>query len=196
MPNIENDPENPKDLQQVFNKMSTAKANIITLPRMLNMLITEGFLSQAQEIKAEVEFNDDLPEVVMHTGVMEIYSKANKAKEALRVFQRMIYLGISPNAYTYSVLIKALTKDPNFLNDAKQYVLEMMDKGMQPNARTYTAVFYAFARLGEDKLNEGKEFVKQIKARGFVANKKAVREVLKDKSEPIAKSVIDILFGE
>lgn len=72
MPNIENDPENPKDLQQVFNKMRTAKANIITLPRMLNMLITEGFLSQAQEIKADVVFNDDLPEVVMHTGVMEI----------------------------------------------------------------------------------------------------------------------------
>ena len=163
---------------------------------MLNMLITEGFLSQVQEIKAEIVFNDELPEVVMHTGVMEIYSKANKAKEALRVFQRMIYLGISPNAYTYSVLIKGHSKDPNFLNDAKQYVLEMMDKGMQPNARTYTAVFYAFARLGEDKLNEGKEFVKQIKARGFVANKKAVREVLKDKSEPIVESVIDILFGE
>lgn len=69
MPNIENDPENPKDLKQVFNKMRTitAKANIITLPRMLNMLITEGFLSQAQEIKAEIVFNDDLPEVVMHT---------------------------------------------------------------------------------------------------------------------------------
>ncbi|KAM5560818.1 pentatricopeptide repeat-containing protein [Rosa sericea] len=199
IPDIENDPENPKDLQQVFNKMHTGEGFVKTVVRMFKMLEREGFLSQAQEIRAKIYSlceSNDMPEVVIHTGMMEIYSKADRSKEALRVFQRMISLGVAPNAYTYSVLIKALTKDPDFLDDAKQYVLEMMGNGMQPNAKTYTTLFYAFAQLGKDKLKEAKEFVKQMKARGFVANKKAVKEVLKGKKAPIAKMVINILFAE
>ncbi|KAM5560819.1 pentatricopeptide repeat-containing protein [Rosa sericea] len=193
---IEDDPENPKNLEQKFDTMRRTGALVSTVTRMLNMLRNDGFLSQAEEIRTALEVDHNLPEVVTHTGVIEIYGRHDEAKHALKVFLRMLSLGVSPNAYTYSVLIKALAKDSNFLGDAKKYLLEMMDKGMQPNARTYTPVFKAFARLEQDNVKKGKEFLMEMEAMGFRANKKAVMEVLKDRKGPVIKTVIKILFGK
>ncbi|XP_062005588.1 pentatricopeptide repeat-containing protein At4g31850, chloroplastic-like [Rosa rugosa] len=168
---IEDDPENPKDLQQVFYKMRKGRPVINIFTKMIIML------------------NDT-----------HIYAKADEVKEVLKVFMRMLSLGVAPNAYTNSVrsqlLIKALAKDPNFLGDVKMYTLEMMDKGMRPNARTYTAVFKAFARLKDFKVEKGKEFLKELKAWGFVPNKKVVMEVLKGRKGPVVKTVINILFAK
>ncbi|KAM5560826.1 hypothetical protein ABKV19_021797 [Rosa sericea] len=193
---IEDDPENPKDLQQVFDMMRKGRPVINTFTKMIIMLKKDGFFCQVQEVLSELESTNKIPDVVTHTGVMGIYSKADEVKEVLKVFMRMLSLGVAPNAYTYSVLIKALAKDPNFLGDVKMYTLEMMDKGMRPNARTYTAVFKAFARLKDFKVEKGKEFLKEMKARGFVPNKKAVMEVLKGRKGPVVKTVISILFAK
>ena len=60
----------------------------------------------------------------------------------------MLATKITPNFYTYSVLIKALSADPNLFKFAKVNLLDMMKKKMHPNAGTYTAVFKGFARQG------------------------------------------------
>lgn len=57
-------------------------------------------------------------------------------------------------------------------------------------------VFEAFA--GEEKMEEAKQFLEEMKANGFVADKKAmraIRQVLEAKG-PVVKTIIDILFGE
>nr|AFK39049.1 unknown [Lotus japonicus] len=106
---------------------------------------------------------------------------------------RMLASGVSPNAYTYAVLIRVLVKDAKFLKDAKEYVLEMMDKGMRPNAETYTAVFKGLVR--EEKLDEAVQLLEQMKAKGFVPDEKAVGEVLADKRGSVFRNVMNILFG-
>ncbi|XP_050381005.1 pentatricopeptide repeat-containing protein At5g65560-like [Argentina anserina] len=192
---IEDDPENPKDLEYYFNMMCKNGPYIHTLTKMLTMLKNDGFLSQILEIMIVID-DGKIPDVVTHTGVMGFYARADEVKEVLKVFMRMLSLGVAPNAYTYSVLIKALAKDPNFIGDVKKYTLEMMDKGMQPNVRTYAAVFQAFSRLKDFKVEKGREFLKEMKARRFVPNKKAVMEVLKGRKGPVVKMVINILFGK
>lgn len=80
----------------------------------------------------------------------------------------MLASGVMPNAYTYSVLIKGVVAgsgDAAKLGEAKKYVLEMMNKGMRPNAGTYTALFEGFAK--EQKVEEGREFLEQMKAKGI-----------------------------
>ncbi|KAL6142455.1 hypothetical protein ACLB2K_060735 [Fragaria x ananassa] len=193
---IEGDPENSKDLEYAFDMMCRMEPIVHTITRMVNMLNKDGFRSQALEIWSKFDFGGDIPEVVTHTGVMEIYAKSDQAKEAHKVFRRMLSLRVVPNAYTYSVIIKALAKDSDFLEDAKTYLLEMMDKGMQPNARTYTPVFKAFARLEEDNVKKGKEFLMEMKAKGFRAKKKDVMEVLKGRKGHVVQTVISILFGK
>lgn len=187
------DPEDPTDLQEVFHKMRTdgLQNNAV---KMFDALSMDGLTHEALELFAQIKDKGHMPDVVAHTAVIEAYAAAGKPKDALKVYLRMLACGVAPNAYTYTLLIKALAADPNFVGDAKKYVLEMMEKGMRPNAGTYVAVFEAFA--GEDKAEEGSEFLEQMKGKGFVADEKAVREVLKSRRGPVVISVINILLGK
>ncbi|KAK8942122.1 hypothetical protein KSP40_PGU016468 [Platanthera guangdongensis] len=45
----------------------------------------------------------------------------------------MLASGVSPNAYTYTVLVKGLARDSKILK-AHKYLLEMMSMGIRPSA--------------------------------------------------------------
>ena len=64
---IEDDPENPKDLQYVFDTMCRMEPLIHTVTRMANMLKKDGFISQIHELSTNAN-SGDVPEVVIHTG--------------------------------------------------------------------------------------------------------------------------------
>lgn len=137
-----------------------------------------------------------MPDVVAHTAVIEAYANAGQAKEASKTFMRMLACGVSPNAYTYSVLIKGLAAsgDRKLLKEAKKYVVEMLGKGMRVNVGTYVSVFEAIAKMGIAE--EGKEFLEVMKGKGFTPDENEVREILKGKRGPEFRSVMDILFGK
>ncbi|KAM1110917.1 hypothetical protein ACFX13_010326 [Malus domestica] len=189
------DPEDPKDLQEVFHKMrSDGLTN--NAVKMFDALSKDGLTHEALELFAQIKDKGHMPDVVSHTAVIEAYANAGKTKEALKVYMRMLASGVAPNAYTYSVMIKALAADlgGNFLGDAKKFLLDMVGKGMRPNAGTYTAVFEGFARL--EKAEEGRELLEEMKGKGFMPEETAVKEVLKSKRGPVVRTVINILFGK
>lgn len=190
----------PEDLPELFNKVhNTGEGFFKSFVKMFDNLGTDGYTDLAMDIGNQVTEEGIIPPVVVLTGIIDEYAEAGKTVEALHVYRMMLDSEhCAPNAYTYSVIIKALAADPgpNFLGIAKEFVMEMMGKGMQPNASTYTAVFEAFA--GEEKMEEAKQFLEEMKANGFVADKKAmraIRQVLEAKG-PVVKTIIDILFGE
>ncbi|XP_057427972.1 pentatricopeptide repeat-containing protein At4g38150-like [Lotus japonicus] len=187
------DPEDPKDLQEIFHNMRSGDGLFNHAVKMFDALSKEGLTHEALELFGQIKDKGQMPDVVAHTAVLEAYAGAGKSKEALKVFMRMLASGVSPNAYTYAVLIRVLVKDAKFLKDAKKYVLEMMDKGMRPNAETYTAVFKGLVR--EEKLDEAVQLLEQMKAKGFVPDEKAVGEVLADKRGSVFRNVMNILFG-
>lgn len=162
--------------------------------KMFDALSKEGLTHEALELFGQIKDKGHMPDVVSHTAILEAYANAAQPKEALKVYMRMLASGVSPNAYSYAVLIKGLSVDPKFLRDAKKYLLEMMDKGMRPNAATYTAVFEALAK--EEKPDEAAELLEQMKAKGFVPDEMAVKEVLSNKRGPVFRTVINILFGK
>ncbi|KAE8704042.1 putative zinc finger protein [Hibiscus syriacus] len=162
------EPQDPQNLQEVFHNMR-GDGLINNAVKMFDALSKDGLTHEALELFAH--------------------------KEALKSFMRMLASGVAPNAYTYTVLIKGLAvTDAKHLVDAKKYLMEMMGKGMKPNANTYTAVFEAFARV--EKVEEAKEFLGQMKEKGFVPDEKDVRAALTDKRGPVFRSVMSILFDK
>ncbi|XP_028791455.1 pentatricopeptide repeat-containing protein At4g38150-like [Neltuma alba] len=187
------EPKDPKDLQEIFHNMRSGDGLLNHAVKMFDALSKDGLTHEALELFGQIKDKGQMPDVVAHTAIIEAYANAGQPKEALKVYMRMLASGVSPNAYTYTVLIKGLASDSKFLGDAKKYMLEMMEKGMKPNAVTYTAVFEALAR--DDKAEEATHFLEQMKTKGFVADEKAVREVLSSKRGPIFRTVLSILFG-
>lgn len=187
------EPKDPKNLQEIFHKMRTEGLFNNAL-KMFDALSKDGLTHEALELFAQIKDKAQMPDVVAHTAVIEAYASAGggHSKDALKAFVRMLASGVAPNAYTYSVLIKGLAADAR-LADAKKYLLEMMEKGMKPNAATYTAVFEGLAR--EEEGEEGREFLEEMKGKGFVADERAVREVLKDRRGQVVRRTMSILFG-
>ncbi|CAJ1977911.1 unnamed protein product [Sphenostylis stenocarpa] len=188
------DPKDPKDLQQIFHKMRSGDGLFNHAVKMFDALSKEGLTHEALELFGQIKDKGQMPDVVAHTAILEAYANAAQPKEALKVYLRMLASGVSPNAYTYAVLITGLAADAKFMKDAKKYLLEMMDKGMKPNAKTYTYVFEGLVK--EERLDEAASLVGQMKARGFVPEEKAVREVLSNKRGPVFRNVINVLFDK
>jgi pentatricopeptide repeat protein len=188
------EPKDPKDLQEIFHNMRTQDGLLNNAVKMFDALSKDGLTHEALELFAQIKDKGHMPDVVAHTAVIEAYANAGQPKEALKVYLRMLASGVAPNAYTYTVLIKGLAADANYIGDAKQYLMEMMGKRMRPNAGTYTAVFEALAK--EQKLDEAREYLEQIKSKGFVPDEKSVRGVLNTKRGQVFRAVINILFGK
>ena len=188
------EPNDPKDLQEIFHNMRTKDGLFNNAVKMFDALSKDGLTHEALELFSEIKDKGHMPDVVAHTAIIEAYANAGQPKECLKVYLRMLASGVAPNAYTYTVLIKGLAKNDNYIGDAKKYVMEMMGKGMRPNAGTYTAVFEALAK--EQKVDEAREIVEQMKSKGFVPNEAAVREVLNNKRGQVFTTVINVLFGK
>lgn len=161
---------------------------------MFDALSQQGLTHEALELFSQIKDKNQMPDVVANTAIIEAYANAGQPKEALKAYMRMLASGVWPNAYTYTVLIKGLAFDAKFLKDAKKYLLEMMEKGMRPNAETYTAVFEGLVK--EEKIDEAKKLLEEMKGKGFVPDEKAVKEVLSNKRGPVFRTVINILFGK
>ncbi|XP_062030262.1 pentatricopeptide repeat-containing protein At5g61990, mitochondrial-like [Rosa rugosa] len=187
-----------EDMQKVFSEWRT-NHDLLTKEsmKMYTALIEDDNVEQVMEIFRVNAERGILPIVVVHTCVIEAYFSFGKTKAALEAYQGMLAAGVAPNCYTYTVLIKGLTADPNFIGDAKKCLLDMMDRGMRPNAATYTAVLEGFARK-EDKAaeEEGKELVKVMIRKGHGPKAKAMMEVLKGSPTPLIRRVLDITFSK
>ncbi|RDX75315.1 Pentatricopeptide repeat-containing protein, partial [Mucuna pruriens] len=186
--------KDPKNLQEIFHDMRSDDGMLKHAVKMFDALSKEGLTHEALELFGQIKDKGQMPDVVAHTAILEAYANAGQPKEALKVYMRMLASGVSPNAYTYAVLVKGLAADGKFMREANKYVLEMMDKGMRPNAETYTSVFEALVR--EDRLHEAACLLQQMKAKGFVPNEKAVREVLANKRAPVFTTLINLLFRQ
>lgn len=188
------DPKDPKDLQQIFHDMRSGDGLFNHAVKMFDALSKEGLTHEALELFGQIKDKGQMPDVVAHTAILEAYANAAQPKEAHKVYMRMLASGVSPNAYTYAVLITALAADAKFVKDASKYLLEMMDKGMKPNAKTYTSVFEGL--LKEERIDEATRLLEQMKAKGFVPDEKAVREVVSNRRGPVFRNLINVLFGK
>ncbi|XP_004301479.1 PREDICTED: pentatricopeptide repeat-containing protein At4g38150-like [Fragaria vesca subsp. vesca] len=162
---------------------------------MYTVLVNDGNKDEATEFYNEVKEMRVEPMVVIHTSVIKAYLKFDKTKGALEAYLAMLAAGVTPNSYTYTVLIKGLAADPDFFGDAKKYLLEMMDKGKRPNVATFTVVMEGFAKQ-EDKAaeEEGKTFVQVMMDKGFLPNAKAMMNVLKGRPTPVIRSIMSIVI--
>ncbi|KAH6837690.1 Tetratricopeptide repeat superfamily protein [Perilla frutescens var. hirtella] len=189
------EPDDPKNLQEVFAKIREDGLTN-SAAKMFDGLSQDGLTHEALELFSRIKDRGEMPDVVAHTAVMEAYVEAGQAKEAHKVYRRMLACGVAPNAYTYRVVIRGLAEsgDAEAAKAAKRYVGEMVGRGMRPNAGTCVAAFEGLVAAGMEV--EGREMLEMLKAKGVVPDEGKVRDVIKSKRGSVARSLINVLYGK
>ncbi|KAF5206316.1 Pentatricopeptide repeat (PPR) superfamily protein, partial [Thalictrum thalictroides] len=77
------------------------------------------------------------------TAVVEGFCKAHKIDEAKKAFRKMKNNGVSPNAFSYGVLIRGLCIGRSLV-DAFECSVEMLKAGHSPNVVTFTTLVDGF----------------------------------------------------
>ncbi|KAM5575362.1 protein Rf1, mitochondrial-like [Rosa sericea] len=158
-----------KELRKIFDWIVDYDALNANAIHMFSSLADCGFRDEARELFKPHSEQTTLPEVAVFTMVIMAYAANGKTKDAHKVYQQMIASGVTPTAYTYTLIICGMAKDfsdSNFVGYAKKYFLEMLDRGMKPQYQPYMYVMDAIAY--REPVEEAKKFLEQIKAKGFV----------------------------
>ncbi|CAD5171472.1 pentatricopeptide repeat-containing protein At4g38150-like [Musa acuminata AAA Group] len=186
------EPRDPSDLQEIFHRMRTEGLTNHAI-KMFDALSKDGLIHEALQLLTIIKDKGTMPDVVAHTAVLEAYANAGgHAKEAIRTYERMLASGVSPNAYTFAVLIKGLAKDGR-LPESRKYLLEMMGRGMRPNAGTYIAVFEAYLR--EQREDDARALLEEMREKGFMPEENAVRETIGKRGQ-VYRGIMNLLFGK
>ncbi|KAL2460662.1 Tetratricopeptide repeat (TPR)-like superfamily protein [Abeliophyllum distichum] len=189
------EPEDPKNLQEVFAKFRE-DGLMNSAVKMFDGLSQDGLTHEALELFSQIKDKGKMPDVVAHTAVIEAYVQASQAKEAHKVYLRMLASGVLPNAYTYRVLIRGLAKsgEAKMVKEAQKYVGEMVGRGIRPNAAVCVETFEGFVKVGLEE--EGREMLEMLKEKGFVPEQNKVRESLKNKRGTVYRTVMSVFYGK
>lgn len=187
-----NEPEDPKDLAEVFAKIREDGLMNCAV-KMFDGLSQDGLTHEALELFARIKDRAEMPDVIAHTAVIEAYVDAGQGKVAHKVFLRMLASGVLPNAYTYRVLIRGLVESGR-AEEGKKYVLEMAGKGMRPSAGTCVAVYEALLAAGLE--SEGMEMLQMLKDRDAVPEEEKVKDVVKNMRGRVPRTLMNVLYGK
>ncbi|KAL3843606.1 hypothetical protein ACJIZ3_001009 [Penstemon smallii] len=190
------EPEDPKNLQEVFAKIRE-DGLMNSAVKMFDGLSQDGLTHEALQLFSQIKDKGQMPDVVAHTAVVEAYVNAKQAKDAHKVYLRMLSSGVLPNAYTYRVVIKGLAQsgDVKMVKEANKYVGEMVGRGMKPNAGICVDVFEGLVSAGLE--DEGREMLEMLKEKGVVPEENKVTEILKKKRGVLVHpTFMSVLYGK
>ncbi|KAI9166142.1 hypothetical protein LWI28_026935 [Acer negundo] len=95
-------------MKYVFEQMQEKglKIDAVTYTSMIHWLSNSGDVDGAVKIWEEMKYECRCPTVVLYTTYLKILFGDNRVKEATDVYKEMLQSGLSPNCYTYIVLME------------------------------------------------------------------------------------------
>ncbi|XP_062028416.1 putative pentatricopeptide repeat-containing protein At1g12700, mitochondrial [Rosa rugosa] len=157
-----------KDMKRVFDSIGDYDSFNNYAIEMFGAMENLGLGDEARELFKPLSDRAVLRDVAVHTVVIRAYAVAGKTKAVLKAYQHMIATGIAPSSLTYTILINALVvdySDYSFVGYVKNYILEMLDKGMKPHPICYLGLFGV---LGcRESVEKATEFLVLINAKGL-----------------------------
>jgi pentatricopeptide repeat protein len=130
---------------------------------LINMYAKCGLLAQAQKVLEELPIRD----VVTWSALIVGYAQHGHGHEALNCFERMKREGFSPNAVTFTGILKACSKE-EFIRKGEEMHEEIVGKGlMENNTVLGNALVDMYAKCG--MLKKAEQVLKELNVRDVIS---------------------------
>ncbi|KAK1386122.1 Pentatricopeptide repeat-containing protein [Heracleum sosnowskyi] len=132
-----------------FMEKSDCKPNTVTYNTVIDSLCQHGLVDDALILQSEMMEKGILPNVWTYSPLIQVLCKLNRWEELSLLLQQMIEdMNISPNVHTFTILVDAYAKSGK-LDDAKQIIKIMNERGEYPNIVTYNSLMQAYCSQGQ-----------------------------------------------
>ncbi|MQM11582.1 hypothetical protein Taro_044490 [Colocasia esculenta] len=114
-----------------------------------------GSTEDSHQLFDEMSIKDQ----VSWTALVSGYAQFGKAKETIKLFERMLVEGIKPDGVTFIGVLSACSR-AGFVEKGYEFFNTMLKYGIAPVADHYTCMIDLLSRAG--RLNEAEKFIKQM----------------------------------
>ncbi|KAG0369022.1 hypothetical protein BGZ54_000593 [Gamsiella multidivaricata] len=156
----------PQSFQEQYHDLMRVLANTDQAEALLSCLedLKAGHLDQLQ------------PTTEAYDMLLEVYMKHKDTTAAMRIFQEMQELGLSPQLTTFNILLRGHLSNKDA--QAAQRVLEMLLlTDIRPDIYTFNTLMSGYLNMGEIEVVNG--FYKGLGEYGLVPNAKTYRILMK-----------------
>jgi pentatricopeptide repeat protein len=108
-----------------------------------------------------------------YNTVIGALTLAGRYDDAFKVFFNLKRVGIRPDKFTYTSLLKACVND----GDLQELLYDMQEQGVKPDVVMYNAMIMSM--VDDGKLAEARTLITQMEARGVTANSKTYGILMK-----------------
>ncbi|KAL6053490.1 PPR domain-containing protein/PPR_2 domain-containing protein [Balamuthia mandrillaris] len=152
-----------REALKLFQQMQQAGVppNSITYASVLKACTNSADLETGERVHAHLLDSGFLPDVELSTGLINMYGKCGRVKEAYSVFQEME----DPDIVAWNTMMQAYTQCGHG-KEALELFQRMQQAGMSPDSFTYPIVLKACTSMAD--LETGKRVHAQLLRRGFL----------------------------
>ncbi|KAH6811904.1 Pentatricopeptide repeat superfamily protein [Perilla frutescens var. frutescens] len=170
-----------KEAQELFEKLEYRfTPDLKTYTILLNGWCRARNLMEAGRMWNGMIDNGFKPDIVAHNIMLEGLLRGRKRSEAIKLFEVMKSRGPFPNVRSYTVLINDLCKHGNTteaLNEAMNYLDDMLNSGCEPDAAVYTCLMIGFGN--QRKMDMVYRLLKEMKERGCPPDGRSYNTLIK-----------------
>ncbi|KAK1386151.1 putative pentatricopeptide repeat-containing protein, mitochondrial [Heracleum sosnowskyi] len=132
-----------------FMGKSDSPPNTVTYTAIIDSLCKRGLADDALNLHSEMMEKGILPNVWTYSPIFQVLCNFNRWEEVSLLLKQMIEdMKISPNVYTFNILVDAYSKSGK-LDDAKEIIEMMNERGEYPNIVTYSTLMQAYCAEGQ-----------------------------------------------
>ncbi|KAK1402323.1 Pentatricopeptide repeat-containing protein [Heracleum sosnowskyi] len=133
--------------------------------------VISGYCRQGEMDKASNLFDQMIsrgikPNLVTFNAVIDGFGKTGDMTSALSMYARMLYLGCPPDVVTFTSLIDGHCRMGQVDHGLKLWN-EIHTRKLHPNVYTFSVIINGLCK--QNRLNEARDFLKQLNCRGDIA---------------------------
>ncbi|KAL8110140.1 uncharacterized protein LOC141675045 isoform X2 [Apium graveolens] len=132
-----------------FMEKCNCKPNTVTYSFVIDSLCKRALVNDALNLHSEMIEKGILPDVFTYNAIIQVLCNLNRWEEVKLLIKQMIDdMNIYPTARTFNIMVDASLKSGK-MDDAKELIEMMNERGQYPNIETYNALLQAYCSHGQ-----------------------------------------------
>lgn len=154
-----------RELLRKIQSQDDFSPDVVSYTSVISGYCKLGEMQKALNLFKEMISDGIKPSLVTFNALIDGFGKINDMGSALNMFERMLILGCPPDVVTFTSLVDGHCRMGQ-VDHGLKICNEMKARKLRPNVYTFSVIINALCK--QNRLNEARDFLKQLNCRGDI----------------------------